>query len=215
MVLKSYRRTRFLKILGFGVLSTPLLGLRSLGFGEDDQVNKCGFTDSATEGPFFVKNSPGVLDLNYSDLPGKPMEIQGVVYGDEKGEGIVSNAKIEIWHCDNAGAYHPSGSGDISRYRDAQIKLRGFVVSSEKGQFSFRSIVPGLYGSRRRHVHYKVTADGYQTLTTQSYWVSEKADRRSRADQTDRNTEDCRYVNFQKNQKGTTAGVFNIFLRRA
>lgn len=179
---------------------------------EERPPSECGYTDRATEGPFYVSNTKETVNLNYSNLPGTPMEVHGTVYGDQQGKVTIPEATIEIWHCDNDGVYHPTGNGDISKYRASQVKLRGYVISDKNGAFRFRSIVPGLYSGRRRHIHYKIHADGYPSLTTQSYWLSEKGNRRESVDRTDRNTESCRYVDFSESPDGLMIGQFDIYL---
>lgn len=188
------------------------LGLNKGKGREIPENNDCGYTDAATEGPFFIKNSPEAVNLNYTNLPGKAMKVSGVVFGDAEGKEVISNAKIEVWHCDSNGVYYPTGRGDISQYKESEIALRGYVITSAKGEYAFHSIVPGLYSGRRRHIHYKISAPGYHTLTTQSYWLDEKGTERERIDRTDRNTEECRYIDFKPIKNGV-AGIFHIYLR--
>lgn len=214
--MKKVSRKKFLGKLGLGLISVPL-GIKGVSAAIPDvssQENACGYTDAATEGPFFVENTVKTVNLNFTNLPGTPMKVSGTLFGDAEGTIPVPNAKIEIWHCDDEGTYHPTGNGDISKYRDNQVALRGYVISDDKGQYAFQSIVPGLYYGRRRHIHYKISAKKFKTLTTQSYWLNEKGDQRSKIDRTDRNTEDCRYVDFKKQKNGSYEGEFNILLER-
>ncbi|NER12821.1 hypothetical protein GWK08_05175 [Leptobacterium flavescens] len=214
--MKNISRKSFLSRLGLGLLSVPLAvkGVSAAVKEPKNDDTDCGYTDSASEGPFFVRNTIETVNLNFTNLPGTPMRISGTVFGDEEGKRKVADAKIEIWHCDDEGTYHPTGNGDISRYKDSEVALRGFVISDKQGAFSFKSITPGLYYGRRRHIHYKISAKGYRSLTTQSYWLNEKGGQRERLDRTDRGTEDCRYIDF-KNNNGISEGVFNIYLKKA
>lgn len=215
--MKNISRKKFLSRLGFGLVSIPLTikGISAATMSNSTKnETDCGYTDAATEGPFFVKNTAKAVNINFTNLPGNPMNVSGAIYGDTEGNVLVPNAKIEIWHCDDEGVYHPTGNGNISKYKNTQIALRGYVISDKNGKYSFRSIVPGLYSGRRRHIHYKISAKGFKTLTTQSYWLSEKGDQRSQIDRTDRNTEDCRYIDFKKQKNGLHEGEFNIFLEK-
>ncbi|HEY0857404.1 MAG TPA: hypothetical protein VGE16_10115, partial [Albitalea sp.] len=171
----------------------------------------CGPTAAATEGPFFVANAPEVVDINLGRAPGQPMRISGTVYG-EDGVTPVRRARVEIWHADAAGAYHPHGSGDISRYRRGEVNLRGVAFTDEQGRYGFTSIVPGHYGARRRHIHWKVSAPGQRALTTQSYWLDERGTERDRGDGVDRRVEACRWVEFRIDN-GVAVGLFDIVLR--
>ncbi|CAG1017401.1 protocatechuate 3,4-dioxygenase, beta subunit [Burkholderiaceae bacterium] len=173
----------------------------------------CGPTGSATAGPFYVTNAPETVDINTAKAAGKPMRIGGTVYR-EDGVTPVPGARVEIWHADAAGAYHPHGSGDISRYRRGDINLRGATRTDVAGRFAFTSIVPGQYGSRRRHIHWRISAPGHVPVTTQSYWVEERGTAIEKADRTDLGAEDCRWVAF-KDEQGTAAGTFDVVLKTA
>ena len=217
MTKEKIDRKEFIRKVGLGLLSVPLIvqGCSTSAESQTIADDHCGFTDSATEGPFFVSNSRESVNINFTKLPGEPMEVSGVVYGGNDGKTRVAGAKIEIWHSDKDGNYHPTGDGDISEYKASEIALRGHVFTNDKGEYSFNSIVPGLYPGRRRHIHYKIIADKHRELTTQSYWLAEKDDQVARRDWTDRNTELCRYVDFKSVENGGVEGVFDIYLERA
>ncbi len=208
-------RKEFIRKAGLGLLSIPLIvqGCASSAESQTAVGKDCGFTDSATEGPFFVSNSRENVNINFTNLPGKPMNLSGVVYGGEDGKTRISGVKIEVWHADKDGIYYPTGDGNISDYKASEIALRGHVFTDEKGAYSFTSIEPGLYPGRRRHIHYKIIAKDHQELTTQSYWMSEKDDQTARNDWTDRNTESCRYVDFKNAGKEGAHGTFDVFLK--
>ncbi|NNE97779.1 MAG: hypothetical protein HKN25_02030 [Pyrinomonadaceae bacterium] len=211
---EKINRKEFLKKAGFGLFSIPLIIQGCSTAGESQTPDHCGFTDSATEGPFFVSSSRESVNINFTKLPGKPMNVNGIVYGGKNGETPVANAKIEVWHADKDGIYYPTGDGDISDYKASEIALRGHVFTNEKGEYSFYSIEPGLYPGRRRHIHYKIIAKGHRELTTQSYWMSDRGSIREQNDWTDRNTEICRYVDFKQDGNEGVAGVFDIYLER-
>jgi protocatechuate 3,4-dioxygenase beta subunit len=173
----------------------------------------CGPTSRATEGPFYVGNVPESVDINPGKAPGTPMRISGTVYS-EDGVTPLARAKVEIWHSDSAGAYHPEDNGDIAKYRRSQINLRGTTTTDAQGRYAFDSIVPGHYGGRRRHLHWKVTAGGHRGLTTQSYWLEERGTARDKADGTDRGAEACRWVEF-RSQQGASVGQFDVVLKTA
>lgn len=172
----------------------------------------CGVTKSAMEGPFYVSNAPKRTDINRLNAPGIPMRIEGTVFGGPGGRKPLAEAVVEIWHCDTEGEYHPPANGDISRYPPEAVNLRGIVQTDAQGRFSFISIVPGHYGARRRHVHWKIAAPGHRPLTTQSYWLNERGSARARFDGVDRNTEECRWVHFEPGADGIVAGRFDVVL---
>lgn len=174
---------------------------------------ECGPTAAAMEGPFYVANVPATVDINPGRAPGTPMRIAGTVYSEDAVTPL-SGAQVEIWHADAAGDYHPAGRGDITRWRRGEVNLRGTARTDAAGRFAFTSIVPGHYGDRRRHLHWKVAAPGHRALTTQSYWLDERGTARERSDGVDRRVEACRWVAFRE-ERGVAVGTFDVVLARA
>jgi protocatechuate 3,4-dioxygenase beta subunit len=129
----------------------------------------CGLTAKATEGPYHVSEMPELKDgnLNFTKLPGVPIEISGHVYDGLDAARPLANAAVEIWHADSDGSYHPNGNGPASNYRPEELALRGFVLTDAEGRYRFDTIYPGEYSGRTRHIHFKVRAPGKPELTTQ------------------------------------------------
>lgn len=87
-------------------------------------------------------------------------------------------ATVDIWQADDAGLY------DSQDPRQALGNLRGLFSADEQGRFWFRSVVPssypvptdgpvgplltalGRHPMRPAHIHVRVTAPGYRTITT-------------------------------------------------
>ncbi len=188
------------------------LGAAALARAFPAAAANCGVTGAATEGPFYVANAPRLVDINILGAPGIPMRIEGTVYGGPDGRRPLPGAVVEIWHCDHEGAYHPAGNGDISAWPLESINLRGLAATDKAGHFAFASIVPGHYGVRRRHIHWKFAAPGHRPLTTQSYWEDERGGARARFDLVDREVEACRWVKFQAGPDGVVSGRFDVVL---
>jgi protocatechuate 3,4-dioxygenase beta subunit len=161
------------------------------------ECETCGPTGRATAGPFYVSNAPTTMNINLLRAPGVPLRVSGLVLGGRDGRTPVAGAKIELWHADSDGHYHPEDHGDVSSYRPEEINLRGQVVAGGDGRFSFDSIVPGRYGNRRRHLHWRLVAPGHRPLVTQTYWQDEKGTLVETGDPVDRDPEACRWVRFQ------------------
>lgn len=208
---KNFIRKTFLGTLGTTAVVTCLSCKNDEPTSGANNGEHCGATDSATAGPFYVRNTAESVNLNSRNLPGIPMKVLGTVY-DHETKSPIPNAKIEIWHADDQGIYHPTGSGEVNDYKPEEITLRGFVIANLDGDYQFTSIRPGLYTGRRRHIHYRIVAPGYRELTTQSYW---KGSNRIDIDRTDTNTEDCRYVDYQEDGAGGIMGKFDIYLQKA
>ena len=85
-------------------------------------------------------------------------------------EGVV----LDLWHADHFGKYDV----DYSGHDRGIFKMRGRLRTDAEGKFRFRSVVPTAYGpgryKRPAHVHYKVSADGYESLTTQMYFAGDE-----------------------------------------
>ena len=128
----------------------------------------CGLSVEVTEGPYYVSGTSALStgNLNASNVAGTPIQISGQVYEGLDNARPVANAKIEIWHADGAGSYHPNNNGSVANYKPEDIALRGFITTDAKGAYSFTSIYPGEYTGRTRHIHFKITAAS-KTLTTQ------------------------------------------------
>jgi protocatechuate 3,4-dioxygenase beta subunit len=173
----------------------------------------CGPTGRATEGPFYVADAPESVDINPARMPGPPMRIGGVVYR-EDGTTPIAGAKVEIWHADAAGHYHPEDNGPASRYRRSEINLRGTTRTDAQGRFAFDSIVPAHYGGRRRHLHWRVSAPGHRTIVTQSYWIEERGTDIDKGDGVDRGAEACRWIAF-RSEAGVAVGAFDVVLKAA
>ena len=133
------------------------------------EKKNCGITAEVTEGPFFVSGTGALADgnLNFSNLPGDPLSISGHVYDGLDTAKPLSNAKVEIWHADNSGSYHPNGNGPTTNYKPEEIALRGFVLTDATGAYRFTTVYPGEYSGRTRHIHFKINAAGFPELTSQ------------------------------------------------
>src|SRR5207247_1463512 len=46
-------------------------------------------------------------------------------------------------------------------------------LTSSSGEYLFRTIKPGLYTGRTRHIHFKVKVSGLPSLTSQLYFLGE------------------------------------------
>ena len=117
-----------------------------------------------TDGPYFKPRSPERADLIEPGLAGRPLEVAGYVL-DRKCRPV-ARALIDVWQADDSGAYDLKG-----------FRLRGHLFADAAGRFDLRTIVPGIYTGRTRHIHVKVQAPGRPVLTTQLYFPDEPLNR--------------------------------------
>ncbi len=103
------------------------------------------------------------------------MELVGHVR-DLRGDPI-SNAVVEIWHCDTQGRYAHVGNNNGGA-ADADFQGYGAVRAGADGSYRFRTIIPGVYPGRVRHIHANIHAEDRPTLTTQMYFPDEPGNAR-------------------------------------
>ncbi|MBS3915878.1 MAG: twin-arginine translocation pathway signal protein [Bacteroidetes bacterium] len=115
-------------------------------------------------GPFYRENAPERSDLTFAGLEGNEITIKGKVYGKDC-VTAVKGAVIEIWHCNTKGEYDNNTS---------DFKHRGTQKTNEKGEYSFKTILPGKYLNgalyRPSHIHFRITATGKKELISQIYF---------------------------------------------
>jgi protocatechuate 3,4-dioxygenase beta subunit len=75
---------------------------------------------------------------------------------------------VEIWQCDNNGAYLHSGTSNKEK-KDRNFQGFGRFVTGSSGEYLFRTIKPVPYPGRTPHIHYKVKRGGKELLVTQLY----------------------------------------------
>ena len=158
-------RRQFLKNISLASLSLGLLP--SLAKGEAaETLDECDKTtlDYYGEGPFYTSNPPLITNnkLAKDTEIGTKLILTGRVKNLDCTE-FIPDATVDIWHANDAGDYDNSG-----------YNLRGQVKTNSEGFYTFETIKPGKYlnGSSYRpsHIHFKITAPGYPTITTQLYF---------------------------------------------
>ena len=137
------------------------------------------FTPAQQEGPYYPVEKPADRDNDLVSFEGASappvgeiLEFGGTVYG---ADGYaIEGAVIEIWQTDASGVYqHPNDPGTANR--DRNFQFYGEAQTDAQGRYHFRTIMPGLYEPRPRHIHVRVLVDGREVLTTQFYFAGELA----------------------------------------
>jgi protocatechuate 3,4-dioxygenase beta subunit len=158
------RRDSLLQCAALGALQlAPWLGLTgAVSALEAQERNAAEKPTQWNEiGPFYKRLAPNEAMLRRPSDPGLPLAVSGTVYG-TRGDAL-PEAKIEIWQADHMGLY------DLDGYR-----FRATLLSDEKGQYSFESVMPGHYPARVcQHIHYVITAPGHEPLVTQLYFATD------------------------------------------
>ena len=130
-------------------------------------------TPRQTEGPFYPDKLPldtdnDLLIVNESITPavGQVTWLSGRVV-DSHGDPI-RNALVEIWQCDNNGAYLHTKTGNGDK-RDTNFQGFGRFLTGSTGEYLFRTIKPVPYPGRTPHIHFAIKRKGKKELITQCY----------------------------------------------
>lgn len=160
------------------ILLSDVLGVSMLV----DAINNrkpSGASESTVLGPFHVDGAPELpLGSNIClDQKGEPMLVRGRIL-DTDGNPI-AGAKIDVWQANDEGFYDVQQKGI-----QPDFNLRGVFRSDESGNYWFRGVKPkfypipddgpvgkllgalGRHPYRPAHLHYIISADGFETLTT-------------------------------------------------
>ena len=171
-------RRRFLTRLGLGAAALGASALFAPGAFAEELTR----TPPQTEGPFYPDKLPldtdnDLLILNDAITPavGEVTHLGGRIL-DAKGAPI-RNAVVEIWQCDQNGAYLHSGT-DNRQKRDGNFQGFGRFTTGSTGEYYFRTIKPVAYPGRTPHIHYKVKIKGKEELVTQCYIKGERRNER-------------------------------------
>lgn len=160
------------------VLLSDTLGVSMLV----DAINNrkpSGASESTVLGPFHIEGSPE-LEMGADicqDNKGEPMHVSGRIL-DTDGKPI-TNAKIDVWQANDEGFYDVQQKGI-----QPEFNLRGIFRTGDDGKYWFKGVKPkhysipadgpvgkmlenlGRHPYRPAHLHYIISADGFEELTT-------------------------------------------------
>jgi len=205
-------RRRFLRNAAFtaALFSTP--GLFA------DQLTQ---TPRQTEGPFYPNHLPldtdnDLLVINEGVTPavGEVTYVSGRIL-DAKGDPI-RGALVEIWQCDNNGAYLHTGTTNADK-RDKNFQGFGRFITGSSGEYLFRTIKPVPYPGRSPHIHYKIKRAGKELLTTQCYIKGHQGNEkdgiwRSLKDEKQRSSVTVDFAPLKGAKAGELAAKFDVVL---
>lgn len=140
-------------------------------------------TPRATEGPYYPDHLPLDQDNDLLQITGAEARALGVeasfggrlLNADGK---AIKGATIELWQADHNGCYIHSRGVQRGKERDPLFQGYGKTETNAKGEYRFRSIIPGLYTGRTRHWHVAVLQNGRRMLTTQLFIAGEPQNER-------------------------------------
>jgi protocatechuate 3,4-dioxygenase, beta subunit len=135
-------------------------------------------TPRQTEGPYYPDHLPLDQDNDLVRIQGERANALGTVaeFGGRllNADGrAVAGAVVEVWQADNHGCYIHSRGTQRGKERDPLFQGFGKTTTNAKGEYRFRTILPGLYTGRTRHWHIAVVKNKQRLLTTQLYIAGE------------------------------------------
>lgn len=162
------------------ILLSDVLGLSTLMVAMNHD-KPAGCTEATVQGPFYLADAPRMADG--ADVargaPGQPCLVRGRVSAPDG--SAVADAEVEFWQSDADGRY------DVQYEGRSELRARGVLSSGSDGRFELRTVVAlpypvpddgpvgqllgatGGHPWRPAHMHFKISAPGYEPLTTHVY----------------------------------------------
>ncbi|MFT4682202.1 MAG: protocatechuate 3,4-dioxygenase beta subunit [Granulosicoccus sp.] len=204
-------RRKFLRNASLTALSVGALSKLSQASSPITQdAGGCGPTtlDYYGEGPFYTTNPPNIVNNQLAEASeaGTRIIISGVVRTLDCSE-FIPNTIVDVWHANDPGEYDNSG-----------FNLRGKMLSNAQGFYMFETIYPGKYQNgtvfRPAHIHFKITAPGFPTITTQLYFEGDADLKSDPASSITSGTFDAsdRIITLTDNGSGTLEGTWDIIV---
>lgn len=138
----------------------------------------CRLTPKQMEGPFYPESDlERDADLT-QHRPGDPVAKGDVIFLSGQVLDVdckpLSGALVEVWQACFSGRYNHSGDTNALEL-DPHFQYWGRSRTNDKGVYQFKTILPGYYPTspgtyRPPHIHFKVHAPGFRSLTTQMYF---------------------------------------------
>ncbi len=149
--------------------------------------------------------NPGVGTITW--LSGRILDLAG---------NPLKNATVEIWQCDNSGAYLHAGSSNAEK-RDANFQGFGRFLTGSTGEYLFRTIKPVPYPGRTPHIHFCVKLKGKKEFVTQCYVKGHPGNERdgiyrSLRDPKDQAALTVDFAPIKESKLGEVAAKFDIVL---
>lgn len=146
-------------------------------------------TPRQIEGPFYPVAEQADKDVDLTQVQGHAQAARGtrlLLEGSVRTiEGApVPGALVEIWQACATGRYnHPRDRNPAAL--DPDFQYWGRLAADASGGYRFKSIKPGAYPNtpdwkRPPHIHFRVIAPGFRSLTTQMYFEGEDLNARDR-----------------------------------
>jgi protocatechuate 3,4-dioxygenase beta subunit len=167
-IIMEQTRKKFLKHFFIGAASVPVIldackktdvtNSGSSGSGSGSGSGNCTVSPTETEGPFPTHTPSSYVRSDIrDDRTGVATIVKINIKNTNNSCAALSNAIVDIWHCDKDGNYSEyGGSGMQSTNYTSVHFLRGRQTTDANGLITFTSIFPGWYTGRATHIHVHV-----------------------------------------------------------
>lgn len=138
-------------------------------------------TPRQTTGPFYPDVLPSESDADLVRIGtgpaalGEEIEVTGRLLGLD-GRPI-ADGFVELWQA-NANGRYANSRDTSSAPLDPNFQGYGIVRTDAQGRYRFRTIKPGLYPGRTRHLHFRIGGPGFEAMPTQMYFADEPGNAR-------------------------------------
>jgi len=133
----------------------------------------CILIPNETQGPyqFDLSSNSSMFRQDITEgNPGIPMNLTLTLVDIDNGCAPISNARIDIWHCNRDGYYSefPNQMGYLgTQTHVGETFFRGIQLTDVNGQVQFTTIYPGWYTGRAVHIHFQVFLNSVLKATSQ------------------------------------------------
>lgn len=135
-----------------------------------DADGACVLIPQETAGPFPLNLSTN-QDYFRQDITegktGQPLNLKLKVVNINDGCAPISQARVDVWHCDADGVYSGYANQNGGVNAQGQTFCRGIQLSDANGEVSFLTIYPGWYPGRATHIHFQVYLNNGLIATSQ------------------------------------------------
>jgi protocatechuate 3,4-dioxygenase beta subunit len=185
----EHTRAKFIKNLFIGATAVPVLieacsksGSSSASGSSTSSTSdststtttttSCTATPEETAGPYPYDLSADSAIYRTDITEGKtgiPLSLTLTVVNTNADCAVLTNARVDIWHCDKDGYYSEYDEPGYLGTEDNTGKtfLRGIQLTDTNGQVKFTTIYPGWYTGRVTHIHVEIFVNSVLKLTTQ------------------------------------------------
>lgn len=127
-------------------------------------------------GPFYPDVLPYESDSdltvmgNGASAAGEVIVVEGRVLGVDGRPA--PGAAVELWQANAYGRYaHQADRSSVPL--DPNFQGYGAVRTDAEGRYRFRTIRPGIYAGRTRHLHFYATGPGFERMPMQMYFAGD------------------------------------------